>query len=131
MKGKKQMCSVRYERHKEEKYKMRKQGIKKGMSVLSAFIIGFTTVAGLMGSGITSKAATTNISNPRIADDGTVTWDKVTFGSYYQDMNEMVAEPIKWRILSVRTAKHMWVSSWSSSVTPSISPPTVLFTVTM
>lgn len=79
---------------------MRKQCIKRGMSVLSAFIIGFTTVAGLMGSGITSKAAT-NISNPRVADDGTVTWDKVTFGSYYQDMNDIVKEPIKWRILSV------------------------------
>ena len=48
---------------------------------------------------INVKAAT-DISNPRIADDGTVTWDKVTFGSYPQDAT-FEKEPIKWRILQV------------------------------
>lgn len=40
------------------------------------------------------------ISNPRISEDGTVTWDVVRFGNYYQDA-QIETEAIKWRILSI------------------------------
>ena len=40
------------------------------------------------------------VSNPRTADNGTVTWDKIQFGSYYQDA-EFEEESIKWRILDI------------------------------
>lgn len=39
------------------------------------------------------------IRNPRVGN-GVTTWDKVKFGSYYQDA-EFEPEPIKWRVLSV------------------------------
>lgn len=56
-----------------------------------------------------SKAADHGLSNPRVAQDNTVTWDCVYFGNYWQndtngdgkaDQNDE-KEPIKWRILSV------------------------------
>lgn len=56
-----------------------------------------------------SKANGYDIGNPRIEEDGTVTWDCVYFGNYWQndtngdgvaDQNDD-KEPIKWRVLSV------------------------------
>lgn len=56
-----------------------------------------------------SKAADHGLSNPRVAQDNTVTWDCVYFGNYWQndtngdgkaDQNDE-KEPIKWRVLSV------------------------------
>ena len=56
-----------------------------------------------------SKAAEHGLSNPRVAQDDTVTWDCVYFGNYWQndtngdgvaDQNDE-KEPIKWRVLSV------------------------------
>ena len=40
------------------------------------------------------------INNPRISEDGTVTWDIVQFGNYYIN-NGNEKEPIEWRVLSV------------------------------
>lgn len=57
----------------------------------------------------TSKASGYDIGNPRIEEDGTVTWDCLYFGNYWQndtngdgvaDQNDD-KEPIKWRVLSV------------------------------
>ena len=57
----------------------------------------------LIGAGIsnteTVKAEDYGISNPRINEDGSVTWDKVKFGNYKQSV-EFDYELIKWRILS-------------------------------
>lgn len=56
-----------------------------------------------------SKAANHGLSNPRVKQDGTVTWDCVYFGNYWQndtnsdgvaDQNDD-KEPIKWRVLSI------------------------------
>ena len=56
-----------------------------------------------------SKAAEHGLSNPRVAQDDTVTWDCIYFGNYWQndtngdgkaDQNDE-KEPIKWRVLSV------------------------------
>ncbi|MBR1597899.1 MAG: hypothetical protein IJ661_03175 [Lachnospiraceae bacterium] len=80
---------------------MRKIYNRRCMSAVSAFIMALTMAVVTMGSGITAKAAETGVSSPRIADDGTVTWDKVAFGSYYQEMNEPEPQQIKWRILAV------------------------------
>lgn len=49
-------------------------------------------------------AVTTNLQNPRIAADGTVTWDCVYFGHYPQSSDGSGGfnnDPIKWRVLSV------------------------------
>lgn len=48
----------------------------------------------------TVKAKDYGISNPRINEDGSVTWDKIKFGRYKQSA-EFKSEPIKWRILSI------------------------------
>ena len=47
-----------------------------------------------------SNASTLEIGNPRISADGTVTWDKIQFGSYDQNRSSN-KQPIKWRILSI------------------------------
>ena len=56
-----------------------------------------------------SKAAEHGLSNPRVAQDDTVTWDCIYFGNYWQndtngdgvaDQNDE-KQPIKWRVLSV------------------------------
>lgn len=55
------------------------------------------------------QTADYGISSPRIGSDGTVTWDCIYFGSYWQnDTNgdgkadqDDKKEPIKWRVLSV------------------------------
>lgn len=57
----------------------------------------------------TSKATGYGLSNPRVEQDDTVTWDCIYFGNYLQndtngdgkaDQNDE-KEPIKWRVLSV------------------------------
>ncbi|MCR5702341.1 MAG: fibronectin type III domain-containing protein [Lachnospiraceae bacterium] len=78
---------------------MRKEKLKGGIAILSVVIMTFSVLSGVMVSSMSAKAATT-VSNPKIADDGTVTWDKITFGSYPQNA-KAVAEPIKWRILDI------------------------------
>ena len=79
--------------------KKRHKCIKKITSGALVFLMVFSMLSGVIGK-ITAKAETDTISNPRIADDGTVTWDKITFGNYYQDA-ELEEEPIKWRILDI------------------------------
>lgn len=74
--------------------------MKGGLALLSAAVMMFSALSGVMVTALPVKAAAT-VNNPRIADDGTVTWDKITFGSYPQDMDEMVKTPIKWRILDI------------------------------
>lgn len=69
------------------------------MSLVMAFAMSLSVLGGVTGSTLQVKAAAT-VSNPRIAEDGTVTWDKITFGSYPQDA-EFTPEPIKWRILDI------------------------------
>ena len=73
--------------------------LKKVTSNTLAFVMAFSMLSGVIG-GITAKAETYNVSNPRIEEDGTVTWDKVQFGSYRQS-NGGNREPIEWRVLSV------------------------------
>ncbi|MBR1599829.1 MAG: fibronectin type III domain-containing protein [Lachnospiraceae bacterium] len=79
--------------------KKRHKCIKKITSGTLVFLMVFSMLSVVIGK-ITAKAEIDTISNPRIADDGTVTWDKITFGNYYQDA-ELEAEPIKWRILDI------------------------------
>ena len=75
--------------------------LRKGLPLLSAFIMSVSMLGGACGDAIHVKAeGKESISSPRIAEDGTVTWDKVTFGSYYQNA-EFKDEAIKWRILDI------------------------------
>ena len=75
--------------------------ITKGLTILSTFIMAISALGGTCAETINVKAAgNVNVSNPRIAEDGTVSWDKVTFGSYPQAA-EYKEEPIKWRILDI------------------------------
>lgn len=78
---------------------MKMRRFKKGLSLLSIVAMTLSVFSGVMSSATTVKAGA-KVSNPRIAEDGTVTWDKITFGSYPQDA-EFEAEPIKWRILDI------------------------------
>ncbi|MBR1866816.1 MAG: fibronectin type III domain-containing protein [Lachnospiraceae bacterium] len=80
---------------------MRKKNWKQGFAMLSAAVMALTAFSGVAGSTLKVQAASNNISSPRIAGDGTVTWDMVQFGRYYQDVEEFKTEPIKWRILSI------------------------------
>ena len=65
----------------------------------------FMAGALIMTGGILPQESKANaagdygISNPRV-ENGVTTWDKIKFGSYYQDA-EFEPEPIKWRVLSV------------------------------
>lgn len=81
---------------------MKKLSVRKVMSILSTFIIGLSAMGCVLTDGINVRAENNGagISNPRISDDGTVTWDKITFGNYPQDAT-FEAEPIKWRILDI------------------------------
>ena len=88
------------ELEKEDKQVMIKKRNKEGiMSLVMAFAMSLSVLGGVTTSILQVKAAA-NVSNPRITEDGTVTWDKITFGSYYQDA-EFMPEPIKWRILDI------------------------------
>ncbi len=73
-----------------------------------------------------SKAAEHGLSNPRVAQDDTVTWDCVYFGNYWQndtngdgkaDQNDE-KEPIKWRILSVDGNDAFLLSDMALDVKP-------------
>ncbi|MCR5702340.1 MAG: DUF6273 domain-containing protein [Lachnospiraceae bacterium] len=74
--------------------------MKGGLALLSAAVMTFSALSGVMVTALPVKAAAT-VNNPRIADDGTVTWDKITFGSYPQDVDGFMVSPIKWRILDI------------------------------
>lgn len=74
--------------------------IKEGIAVLTALAMLLTITGKIESNGRIVQAADYGINNPRIADDGTVTWDKISFGSYYQSV-KFNKQPIKWRILSV------------------------------
>ena len=52
------------------------------------------------GGADSSKTGEKSIASPRIEEDGTVTWDRVQFGTYEQEA-VFEKEPIKWRVLSV------------------------------
>ncbi len=80
---------------------------------LIASVVTITLLLGLIPYALhtkpMSKAAEHGLSNPRVAQDDTVTWDCVYFGNYWQndtngdgvaDQNDE-KEPIKWRVLSV------------------------------
>ncbi|MBR1598678.1 MAG: fibronectin type III domain-containing protein [Lachnospiraceae bacterium] len=79
---------------------MKKRILKTGIAYVSAFIMAVSVLGGVMGSTATVQAEEVEIADPRIAEDGTVTWDKVTFGHYPQEA-QFSEELIKWRILSV------------------------------
>lgn len=70
-----------------------------------AFTLLFAMLTCLFPAGRQEAAAETkNLQNPRITEDGTVTWDCVWFGHYPQSSDGKGGfnnEPIKWRILSV------------------------------
>ena len=76
---------------------------KKIMSVLLSVTMALSVFGAVMSVVLPVKAsAKATVNNPRTADDNTtVTWDKITFGSYPQDMEEMTKTPIKWRILDI------------------------------
>lgn len=74
-----------------------------------ALCLGIIFSSTVIYRGQDSKANGYGISNPRIESDGTVTWNCVYFGNYWQndtngdgiaDENDE-KEPIKWRVLSV------------------------------
>ncbi len=73
-----------------------------------AFASVFAMFAWLLPANWADANATaekaTNLSNPRVASNGTVTWDCVYFGNYPQSSDGhggYKEEPIKWRVLSV------------------------------
>ena len=80
---------------------MKKHIGQKVLSVVLASVFSISAVMSVPGTKMQVKANSGELSNPRISEDGTVTWDKVGFGSYLQDIKEIKREPIKWRILSV------------------------------
>ena len=58
----------------------------------------------VMPTNVSRASADSGLRNPRIAEDGTVTWDCVWFGHYPQSSDGNGGfnnDPIKWRILSV------------------------------
>ena len=79
---------------------MRKVKHGKGLSILTALIMVLSMLYGVVFQATPVNAAA-SVSNPRIAKDGTVTWDKVTFGNYYQSADGKTKTPIEWRVLSV------------------------------
>ena len=70
-------------------------------SFLSISIASILLISSFSVSDLKVNAEADEISNPRIDEDGTVTWDLVEFGEYPQDVIGFKTEPIKWRILSV------------------------------
>ena len=89
-----------------------KQKVKRKLAllVISALFIGLLPTK----NQTVSKAEQTDrgsleLDNPRTDSDGTVTWDCVYFGNYWQEDTdgngtadqEDEKQPIKWRVLSV------------------------------
>ena len=70
------------------------------LSIVLVCSIAFAAFSGVTG-GIPKVSAASDINNPRITEDGNVTWDLVEFGTYPQTVKGFKTEPIKWRILSV------------------------------
>lgn len=71
-------------------------------SKLLVSVMCFFMLFGVSGNLMLVSAANDHeLCNPRVDEYGIATWDKVTFGSYYQDMTELEAERIKWRILDI------------------------------
>ena len=56
----------------------------------------------MIANEITTNIGEHQLQKPKINADGTVIWDCIWFGNYYQsDAEEKVKEPIKWRVLDV------------------------------
>lgn len=82
-------------------------------NILAVSIISVALILGLIPNRVnatpTSKATEYGLSNPKVEQDDTVTWDCIYFGNYWQnDTNgdgkadqSDEKEPIKWRVLSV------------------------------
>ncbi|MDE6635512.1 MAG: hypothetical protein K2K09_02765, partial [Lachnospiraceae bacterium] len=76
--------------------------MKQWKKLLAVFMAGAILITGDVlpqESAAAESAVDYSIRNPRV-DNGVTTWDKIKFGSYYQDA-EVQPEPIKWRVLSV------------------------------
>ncbi|MCI8307393.1 MAG: hypothetical protein HFH14_05015 [Lachnospiraceae bacterium] len=77
--------------------------MSKWKKLFGIFMVGAVLVTGgtLPQNNMVTAAAGKDygIRNPRV-ENGVVTWDKIKFGSYYQDA-KFEPEPIKWRVLSV------------------------------
>ncbi len=99
----------------KDKYNFQRRGVDIMIKRkrLIASVVTITLMLGLIPYALhtkpMSKAAEHGLSNPRVAQDDTVTWDCVYFGNYWQndtngdgkaDQNDE-KEPIKWRVLSV------------------------------
>ena len=76
-----------------------KRFIKRFLSIVNVMVMCISLLGVMVSPKIIVKADGA-ISNPRISEDGTVTWDVVRFGNYYQDA-QIETEAIKWRILSI------------------------------
>ena len=57
----------------------------------------------------TTEVKADTLSGPRFSLNGVVTWDKVTFGNYWQT-NHSEKEPVEWRVLAVEGSKVLLLS---------------------
>ena len=76
-----------------------KMFIKRFLAMVNVIVMSISLLGVMVSPKMIVKADGT-ISNPRISEDGTVTWDVVRFGNYYQD-GQIETNKIKWRILSI------------------------------
>lgn len=76
-----------------------KRFIKRFLAMVNVIVMSISLLGVMVSPKMIVKADGT-ISNPRISEDGTVTWDVVRFGNYYQD-GQIETNKIKWRILSI------------------------------
>lgn len=70
---------------------------------------------------VSRVSADSGLSNPRIAEDGTVTWDCVWFGHYPQSSDGNGGfnnDPIKWRVLSIEGGKALLLADKKLDVVP-------------
>lgn len=78
--------------------------MSKWKKMFAIFIAGAVLVTGgtlpQKNEATAAEGTDYGISNPRV-ENGVTTWDKIKFGSYYQDAEIQPAEPIKWRVLTV------------------------------
>ena len=75
---------------------------RKILSILFPSLLLFFSSVALPKDVIFTDAESTDygIRNPRV-ENGVTTYDRIRFGSYYQNADVHDAEPIKWRVLSV------------------------------
>ncbi|MCR5179029.1 MAG: hypothetical protein K6C95_08620 [Lachnospiraceae bacterium] len=59
-----------------------KKEFGRAISIILASAVAITSFYGLPAGKLHTQAASVKVKSPRIAEDGTVTWDKVTFGTY-------------------------------------------------